>query len=78
LVIDVLELIFTLQIVPSAIIFYDAATPAPGIFDDFMAIPSGQSDVSSKSFIDFFSGLAYANSQPHYRSVLRLSRTLNS
>jgi hypothetical protein len=74
----VLEPFFTLQIVPSAIIFYDSPTPAPDIFDDFMAIPSGQSDVSSKSFIDFFSGLAYANSQPHYRSVLRLFGALSS
>ncbi|KAN0133064.1 FAD-binding domain containing protein [Lactarius tabidus] len=41
--------------------FYNAPTPAPGIFDDFLAIPTNQSEVSTKSFLDLFNGLAFIN-----------------
>ncbi|KAF8970541.1 hypothetical protein BDZ97DRAFT_1694265 [Flammula alnicola] len=32
-------------------LFYDAPTRPPGIFDDFLAIPSIQSDISTRSFL---------------------------
>ncbi|KAH9033379.1 hypothetical protein EDB85DRAFT_1890260 [Lactarius pseudohatsudake] len=34
-------------VISAAIIFYNAPTPAPGIFDDFLAIPTNQSDVKT-------------------------------
>ena len=37
--------------------FYADPTPAPGIFDDFMAIPSNQSDVQTRSFVNMFKSL---------------------
>ncbi|KAH9048465.1 FAD-binding domain-containing protein [Lactarius hengduanensis] len=33
--------------------FYDAPTPPPGLFDGFLAIPSTQNTVSTRSFSDF-------------------------
>ncbi|KAH9168080.1 FAD-binding domain-containing protein [Lactarius sanguifluus] len=44
-----------------AIIFYNAPTPAPGIFDDFLAIPTNQSDVKTRSFVDMFNSLSFIN-----------------
>ncbi|KAF8968756.1 hypothetical protein BDZ97DRAFT_1915822 [Flammula alnicola] len=39
------------QVIASQLLFYDAPTPPPGIFDDFLAIPSIQSDISTRSFL---------------------------
>ncbi|KAH9025721.1 FAD-binding domain-containing protein [Lactarius deliciosus] len=36
--------------ISAAVLFYNAPTPAPGIFDDFLAIPTNQSDVKTRSF----------------------------
>ncbi|KAF8263464.1 FAD-binding domain-containing protein [Lactarius quietus] len=44
------------------ILFYNAPTPAPGIFDDFLAISTNQSDVNTRSFLDFFSTFNFINS----------------
>ncbi|KAH9054945.1 FAD dependent oxidoreductase, partial [Lactarius vividus] len=44
-----------------AIVFYNAPIPAPGIFDDFLAIPSTQSDVKTRSFVDMFNSLSFTN-----------------
>ena len=33
------------------LIFYDAPTPPPGIFDTFLAIPYIQKDVSTRSYL---------------------------
>ncbi|KAH8996309.1 FAD-binding domain-containing protein [Lactarius akahatsu] len=37
--------------------FYDAPTPPPGLFDGFLAIPSTQNTVSTRSFSDFVESL---------------------
>ncbi|KAH9017339.1 FAD-binding domain-containing protein [Lactarius deliciosus] len=44
-----------------AIVFYNAPTPAPGIFDDFLAIPTNQSDVKTRSFVDMFNSISSRN-----------------
>jgi FAD/FMN-containing dehydrogenase len=48
-------------VVTGALVFYNAPTPAPGIFDDFLAIPTNQSDVKTRSFVDLVDSLAYIN-----------------
>ncbi|KAN0133068.1 hypothetical protein V8E53_009098 [Lactarius tabidus] len=53
----------------AAFLFYNAPTPVPGIFDDFLAIPSNQSDVNTRSFLDLFSSLAYLNPSPTQRGL---------
>jgi hypothetical protein len=50
-----------LQLVAIAILLYDAPTPPQGIFDDFLAIPTIQQNVSSRSFYDLVSSLAFGN-----------------
>ncbi|TCD65257.1 hypothetical protein EIP91_002921 [Steccherinum ochraceum] len=35
----------------SLLIFYDAPTPPPGIFDDFLALPALAKDISTRSFL---------------------------
>ncbi|KAH8987973.1 FAD-binding domain-containing protein [Lactarius hatsudake] len=47
--------------ISAAIVFYNAPTPAPGIFDDFLAIPTNQSDVKTRSFVDMFNSLSFIN-----------------
>ncbi|KAH9168081.1 FAD-binding domain-containing protein [Lactarius sanguifluus] len=47
--------------ISAAVLFYNAPTPAPGIFDDFLAIPTNQSDVKTRSFADMFNSLAFIN-----------------
>ncbi|KAH9017328.1 FAD-binding domain-containing protein [Lactarius deliciosus] len=47
--------------ISAAIVFYNAPTPAPGIFDDFLAIPTNQSDVKTRSFVDMFNSLSFVN-----------------
>ncbi|KAH9017336.1 FAD-binding domain-containing protein [Lactarius deliciosus] len=44
-----------------ALVFYNAPTPAPGIFDDLLAIPTNQSDVKTRSFVDMFNTLSFIN-----------------
>ncbi|KAH8996310.1 FAD-binding domain-containing protein [Lactarius akahatsu] len=41
---------FTITVMP----FYDAPTPPPGIFDEFLAIPAILNTVSTRSFSDLF------------------------
>ncbi|KAI9437990.1 FAD dependent oxidoreductase [Lactarius indigo] len=53
--------ISSIQAVSAAVLFYNAPTPAPGIFDDFLAIPTNQSDVKTRSFADMFNSLAFIN-----------------
>ncbi|KAH9026592.1 FAD-binding domain-containing protein [Lactarius pseudohatsudake] len=49
-------------VISTALVFYNAPTPAPGIFDDFLAIPTtNQSDVKTRSFVDMFSSLSPRN-----------------
>lgn len=38
------------QLGPSALVFYDAPTPPPGVFDEFLSIPSLVKNVSTTSF----------------------------
>ncbi|KAH9013689.1 FAD-binding domain-containing protein [Lactarius hengduanensis] len=47
--------------ISAALVFYNAPTPAPGIFDDFLAIPTNQSDVKTRSFVDMFNSLSFIN-----------------
>ncbi|KAI9437989.1 FAD-binding domain-containing protein [Lactarius indigo] len=47
--------------ITAAVLFYNAPTPAPGIFDDFLAIPTNQSDVKTRSFADMFKTLSFIN-----------------
>ncbi|KAF8968755.1 hypothetical protein BDZ97DRAFT_327295 [Flammula alnicola] len=39
------------QVIVAQLLFYDAPAPPPGIFDAFLAIPSIQSDISTRSFL---------------------------
>ncbi|KAH9033401.1 FAD-binding domain-containing protein, partial [Lactarius pseudohatsudake] len=55
--------------ISAAVLFYNAPTPAPGIFDDFLAIPTNQSDVKTRSFADMFNSLAFINPPNTVRSV---------
>ncbi|KAI9449852.1 FAD-binding domain-containing protein [Lactarius psammicola] len=57
-------------VISAAIIFYDAPTPAPGIFDDFLAIPTNQSDVKTRPFVDMFSSLSFINPPKTARAYL--------
>ncbi|KAI0290493.1 FAD-binding domain-containing protein [Russula brevipes] len=41
------------QLSIATIIFYDTPAPPPGVFDDFLAIPSAQGAVNTGSFSDF-------------------------
>ncbi|KAH9054943.1 FAD-binding domain-containing protein [Lactarius vividus] len=50
------------------LVFYNEPTPAPGIFDDFLAIPTTQSDVKTRSFVDIFDSLYFINSPKTARS----------
>ncbi|KAH8982960.1 FAD dependent oxidoreductase [Lactarius akahatsu] len=50
------------------LVFYNAPTPAPGIFDDFLAIPTNQSDVKTRSFVDIFDSLYFINTPKTDRS----------
>ncbi|KAI0260602.1 FAD dependent oxidoreductase [Gloeopeniophorella convolvens] len=49
------------------IMYYDAPTPPDGLFDEFLAIPTNQSDVSTRSFVDMFSLLANGNAPQGFR-----------
>jgi hypothetical protein len=57
-----LTLELTLQQLASiAWLFYDAPMPPQGIFDDFLAMPSVQKNVSSRSFYDLVMSMNAAN-----------------
>ncbi|KAI9437991.1 FAD dependent oxidoreductase [Lactarius indigo] len=53
-----------------ALVFYNAPTPAPGIFDDLLAIPTNQSDVKTRSFVDFFNTFSFIISPKSARGLL--------
>ncbi|KAH9054948.1 FAD-binding domain-containing protein [Lactarius vividus] len=57
-------------VISAAVVFYNAPTPAPGIFDDLLAIPTNQSDVRTRSFVDMFSSLAFINPPKTVRAYL--------
>jgi hypothetical protein len=48
-------------ITPIALLFYDAPVPPQGIFEDFLAMPTTQRNVSSRSFNDFVWSLNFFN-----------------
>ena len=39
------------------LLFYDAPTPAPGVYDAILAIPSNSSSVRTRTFVDFVMSL---------------------
>jgi hypothetical protein len=49
------------QLASIAWLFYDAPMPPQGIFDDFLAMPSVQKNVSSRSFYDLVMSMNAAN-----------------
>ncbi|KAI0260044.1 FAD dependent oxidoreductase [Gloeopeniophorella convolvens] len=49
------------------IMYYNAPTPPDGLFDEFLAIPTNQSDVSTRSFVDLYSHLASGNAPQGFR-----------
>ncbi|KAI9437994.1 FAD-binding domain-containing protein [Lactarius indigo] len=51
-----------------ALVFYNAPIPAPGIFDEFLAIPNNKSDVKTRSVVDLFTSLSFINSPKTVRS----------
>ncbi|KAI9449854.1 FAD-binding domain-containing protein [Lactarius psammicola] len=53
-----------------AIMFYNAPTPTPGIFDDFLAIPTNQSDVKTRSLGDMVDSLGPLYPPPTARAYL--------
>ncbi|KAH9054949.1 hypothetical protein EDB87DRAFT_1644067 [Lactarius vividus] len=57
-------------VIPIAVIFYNAPTPTPGIFDDFLAIPTNQSDVKTRSLVDLVNSLAFLYPPPTARAYL--------
>ncbi|KIM38915.1 hypothetical protein M413DRAFT_239222 [Hebeloma cylindrosporum] len=48
-------------------LFYDGPTPPPGIFDDFLAIPSVAKDVSTRSFLSLIQGFNTQGMPPNIR-----------
>ncbi|KAH9033411.1 FAD-binding domain-containing protein [Lactarius pseudohatsudake] len=48
-------------VIPAALVFYNAPTPAPGIFDDLLAIPTNQSNVETRSFVSMYNTLNIIN-----------------
>ncbi|KAN0133066.1 FAD-binding domain containing protein [Lactarius tabidus] len=51
----------------AAFVFYNAPTPAPGIFDDILKIPTNQSHVLTRSYLDLYNSVAFINSPPALR-----------
>ena len=52
--------------------FYDAPAPPPGLFDEFLAIPTTQNTISTTTFPDFIRSLIpYASSSGALRWVTR-------
>jgi hypothetical protein len=49
------------QVRPLVVLFYDAPTLPDGVFDDFLAIPNVQKNVSSRSYYDLVSSLDFLN-----------------
>ncbi len=66
-----------IQAISAAVVFYNAPTPAPGIFDDFLAIPTNQSDVKTRSFADMLNSLAVINTPNIARLVIARLWRLN-
>ncbi|KAG7445392.1 FAD dependent oxidoreductase [Guyanagaster necrorhizus] len=59
-------------------IFYDGPTPPNGIFDDFLAIPALEQDVTTRSFFDLINSTsASINLSAGYRTVYNEIPTLN-
>ncbi|KAI0260022.1 FAD-binding domain-containing protein [Gloeopeniophorella convolvens] len=58
-----------LGISPSAILFYDGPTPPEGTFDDFLALQSVQSNVSSRSYADFVHSTSSESPDPGVRGL---------
>ncbi|KAF8968757.1 FAD dependent oxidoreductase [Flammula alnicola] len=56
------------QVIASQLLFYDAPTPPPGIFDDFLAIPSIQSDISTRSYLSLVQS-SQVNAAPGARDL---------
>ena len=52
------------QTILSVLLFYDAPTTPPGVFDDFLAIPNTTADVSARTFVDFMNLLGDGNLLP--------------
>ncbi|ESK94352.1 hypothetical protein Moror_8217 [Moniliophthora roreri MCA 2997] len=42
------------QVVVSQLLFYDAPNPPPGMFDDFLTVPSLTTDVKTRDFLNMF------------------------
>ncbi|KAF5336337.1 hypothetical protein D9611_006750 [Ephemerocybe angulata] len=40
------------------VVFYNAPSPPPGIFDDILNIPSAQHTIQSQSYLSFFNGIS--------------------
>ncbi|KAH9054947.1 hypothetical protein EDB87DRAFT_1580180 [Lactarius vividus] len=55
--------------ISATVVFYNAPTLAPRIFDDFLAIPTNQSDVKTRSFADMFNSLSFINSPNSVLSI---------
>ncbi|KAI0265073.1 FAD-binding domain-containing protein [Gloeopeniophorella convolvens] len=59
---SVISFVYTPQgIITSAVLYYHAPTPANGIFDDFLAIPTNQTDVGTRSFSDMVNSIGFIN-----------------
>ena len=48
-------------ITPIALLFYDAPVPPQGLFDDFLAMPNTQRNISSRSFNDLVWSMNFVN-----------------
>ncbi|KAI0260042.1 FAD-binding domain-containing protein [Gloeopeniophorella convolvens] len=79
---SVTSMIYTPQgIVTSVVLFYNGPTPANGIFDDFLAVPTNQTDVGPRSFSNLVNSIGYINVPPglngYYNGVPILNYTAN-
>ncbi|KAI0260019.1 hypothetical protein BC834DRAFT_1044925 [Gloeopeniophorella convolvens] len=54
-------------VLPALLVFYDAPTPPAGLFEDFLAIPTVSSDVSTTTFADFVLSVDFTNAPPSLR-----------
>ncbi|KAL7284766.1 hypothetical protein ACG7TL_002073 [Trametes sanguinea] len=64
------------QLVMSLQLFYDSSTPPSGIFDAYLAIPSVQKDIKTRSLLDLVRS-APSNSTQGFRGIFHTVSVLN-
>ena len=58
------EIMTSLQVIPTIIMFYNAPQPPFGIFDTFLQLPNQQKDVQARSYANLVSIQATSTTSP--------------